>query len=159
MADEKREFLRHTLATVAYRGGKAIRDADAGFAEFRIGENPKTPSQIVAHIGDLMDWAVTMAEGKQSYNSSTPLPWNQEVQRFHAALGKFDEYLASDRPLAMSAEVMFQGPIADALTHVGQLAMLRRLAGTKMKSENYAKAEVGAGRVGAEQTPPKREFD
>src|SRR3974390_2464343 len=159
MADEKREFLRHKLATGGYSGGKAIRDADAGFAEFRIGENPKTPSQIVAHIGDLMDWAVTMAEGKQAYNSSTPLAWNEEVQRFHASLQKLDDYLASDRPLGMSAEVMFQGPIADALTHVGQLAMLRRLAGTKMKAENYAKAEVVAGRVGAQQTPAKREFD
>lgn len=159
MADEKREFLRHTLATVAYRGGKAIRGADAEFADFRIGENPKTPAQIVAHIGDLMDWAVTMAEGKQAYSSSTPLPWSEEVLRFHVSLQKLDDYLASDSPLAMSAEVMFQGPIADALTHIGQLAMLRRLAGMKMKAENYAKAEVVAGRVGAEQAAPKREFD
>lgn len=159
MADEKREFLRHTLATVAYRGGKAVRGADAGFAGFSIGENPKTPAQILAHIGDLMDWAVTIAEGKQAYNSSTPLPWNEEVKRFHAVLQKLDDYLASDKPLAGSPESLFQGPVADALTHVGQLAMLRRLSGLKMKSENYAKAEVVAGRVGAEQTPPKREFD
>lgn len=159
MADEKREFLRHTLATVAYRGGKAVRGADAGFAGFSIGENPKTPAQILAHIGDLMDWAVTIAEGKQAYNSSTPLPWNEEVKRFHAVLQKLDDYLASDKPLAGSPESLFQGPVADALTHVGQLAMLRRLSGSKMKSENYAKAEVVAGRVGAEQTPPKREFD
>ena len=159
MADEKRELLRHTLATVAYRGGKVVRGASAEFAEFRIGENPKTPAMILTHIGDLMDWAVTIAEGKQAWNNSVPLPWEQEVQRFHAALGKFDEYLASDRPLAASPEMLFQGPIADALTHVGQLAMLRRLAGTKMKSENYSKADIVAGRVGAEQTAPKREFD
>jgi len=159
VADEKRELLRHTLATVAYRGGKVVRGASAEFAEFRIGENPKTPAMILTHIGDLMDWAVTIAEGKQAWNNSVPLPWEQEVQRFHAALGKFDEYLASDRPLAASPEMLFQGPIADALTHVGQLAMLRRLAGTKMKSENYSKADIVAGRVGAEQTAPKREFD
>ena len=159
MADETREFLRHTLATVAYRGGKAVRGAGAEFAGFQVGESPKTPAQILAHVGDLMDWAVTIAEGKQAWNNSVPLPWEQEVQRFHAALGKFDEYLASDRPLAASPEMLFQGPIADALTHVGQLAMLRRLAGTKMKSENYSKADIVAGRVGAEQTAPKREFD
>jgi len=159
VADEKREFLRHTLATVAYRGSKAVRGAGPGFAEFKIGENPKTPVQILAHIGDLMDWAVTIAEGKQAWNNSTPLPWDDEVKRFHAALQKLDDVLASDRPLAGSAEMIFQGPIADALTHVGQLAMLRRLAGEKMKSENYAKADIVAGRVGAEQTAPKREFD
>jgi hypothetical protein len=159
LADEKREFLRHTLATLAYRGGKAVRGASAEFAEFSLGENPKTPAMIVAHIGDLLDWAITICEGKQVWNSSVPLPWEQEVQRFHTTLGKLDDYLASVRPLAASPEVLFQGPIADALTHVGQLTMLRRLAGVKMKSENYAKAEIVAGRVGAEQTTPSREFD
>ena len=159
MADEKREFLRHTLATLAYRGGKAVRGASAEFAGFGLGENPKTPAMILAHIGDLLDWAVTLAEGKQVWNNSAPLPWDQEVARFHAALQKFDDCLASDRPLAASPEVLFQGPIADALTHVGQLTMLRRLAGSKMKSENYAKADIVAGRVGGEQTAPKREFD
>ena len=159
MADDQREFLRHALATVAYRGGKAVRGASAEFAQFEIGESPRTPVKILAHIGDLFDWAVTMAEGKQVWNESTPLPWDDEVQRFHAALQRFDEYLASDRPLSTSAEVLFQGPVADALTHVGQLAMLRRLAGTKMKSENYAKAEIVSGRLGAEQAGPRREFD
>ena len=159
MADDQREFLRHALATVAYRGGKAVRGASAEFAQFEIGESPRTPVKILAHIGDLFDWAVTMAEGKQVWNESTPLPWDDEVQRFHAALQRFDEYLASDRPLSTSADVLFQGPVADALTHVGQLAMLRRLAGTKMKSENYAKAEIVSGRLGAEQAGPRREFD
>lgn len=161
MADEKREFLRHTLATLAYRGGKAVRGVGDEFARFSLGENPKTPAMILAHIGDLLDWAVTLAEGKQAWNNSVPLPWEQEVQRFHSALQKFDDYLTSDRPLAASPEMLFQGPIADALTHVGQLAMLRRLAGTKikMKSENYSKADIVAGRVGPEQTAPKREFD
>jgi hypothetical protein len=159
VADEKREFLRHTLATVAYRGGKAVRNMSAEFAGFSVGENPKTPAMILAHIGDLLDWAITICEGKQVWNNSVPLPWEQEVQRFHAGLRTFDDYLASDKPLAASPEVLFQGPIADALTHVGQLAMLRRLAGAKMKSENYAKAEIVAGRVGAEQAAPGREFE
>ena len=158
MADEKREFLRHTLATLAYRGGKAVRGATLEFAGFRIGENPRTPAKILAHVGDLMDWAATMAEGKQAWRDSEPLPWDKEVERFHAALQRFDDYLASDRPLATSAEMLFQGPIADALTHVGQIAMLRRIAGTPMKGENYAKAEIVAGRVGTEQAAPKREF-
>jgi len=159
VADEKCEFLRHTLATLAYRGGKAVRGANEEFAGFSLGESPKTPAMIVAHIGDLLDWAVTLAEGKQAWSNSAPLPWEQEVKRFHAALKKFDDCLASDRPLAASPEILFQGPIADALTHVGQLAMLRRLAGAKMKGENYAQAEIVSGRVGTEQKAPKREFD
>jgi len=159
VADEKREFLRHTLATLAYRGGKAVRGANEEFAGFSLGESPKTPAMILAHIGDLLDWAITLAEGKQAWSNSAPLPWEQEVKRFHAALKKFDDCLASDRPLAASPEILFQGPIADALTHVGQLAMLRRLAGAKMKGENYAQAEIVSGRVGTEQKAPKREFD
>ena len=147
------------MATLAYRGSKAVRGATAEFGEFEIGEQPKTPVKILAHIGDLLDWAVTMADGKQVWNDSQPLPWEQEVERFHGRLQKFDKRLASEDPLVGGPETLFQGPIADALTHVGQIAMLRRLAGTKMKSENYAKAEIVAGRVGAEQAMPSREFD
>jgi hypothetical protein len=158
MADDKREFLRHALATVAYRGGKAVRGTGPEFAHFEIGESPRTPAKILSHIGDLFDWALTMAEGKQVWNDSTPLPWDDEVLRFHSTLKRLDDYLASERPLAVSPEVLFQGPVADALTHVGQLAMMRRLAGTKIKAENFAKAEVVVGRVGAEQAAPRREF-
>lgn len=150
--------MRHTLATIAYRGGKAVRGAPPEFAEFRIGDNPRTPAQILAHIGDLMDWALSMAEGKQKWNNSAPLAWDDEVRRFHAALQALDDHLNSTRAVAVSPEALFQGPIADALTHVGQLAMLRRIAGCPMKSENYYRAEIVAGRVGAEQSAPKKEF-
>ena len=156
--DDKRVLLRHTVATVAYRGGKAVRGAPASFAKFAVGDPPKTPEQILAHIGDLFDWALSIAEGDQKWNNSTPLAWDDEVARFFGALKKFDDYLASDAPLASAPERLFQGAIADALTHVGQLAMLRRLAGCSMKSENYYQAEIVTGRVGAEQTAARREF-
>jgi hypothetical protein len=154
--DPKRELLRHTLATVAYRGGKAVRNAPEGFAQFDgVG---KPPGKLLAHIGDLLDWGLSMADGTRQWHDSTPLPWNDEVKRFFATLKKFDDYLASDRPLEAPAEKLFQGPVADSLTHVGQIAMMRRLAGVPMKSENYYQADVVAGKVGPEQTPPKREF-
>jgi len=157
--DPARALLRHTVATVAYRGGKAVRGASPAFADFSIGEKPKTPVQILAHIGDLFDWAVTLADGAQAWKDSTPLPWEQEVERFHTTLRTFDERLASPSPLACEVEKLFQGPVADALTHVGQLTMLRRLASTPMKSENYFRADIAVGRTGAEQATPKREFD
>ncbi len=156
--DEKRALLRHTVATVAYRGGKAVRGAPASFAKFAIGDPPKTPEQILAHVGDLFDWALSIAEGAQKWNNSTPLAWDDEVARFFGAMKRFDDYLASDAPLGSEPERLFQGAIADALTHVGQLAMLRRLAGCPIKGENYYQAEIVTGRVGAEQEPARREF-
>ena len=159
VVDPKRELLRHALATVAYRGGKALRGAPAAFAEYGGPDNPRTPAKILAHVGDLLDWALSIAQGNQKWNDSAPLPWDEEVQRFHAGLKAFDDYLASSQPLHASAEALFQGPIADALTHIGQLAMLRRISGHRMKSENYYKAEIVVGRVGMEQGAPKREFD
>ena len=159
VVDTKRELLRHTLATVAYRGGKALRGAPAEFADFKIDDVGRTPAQILAHIGDLFDWALSIARGDQKWNDSTPLAWEQEVKRFHSALKALDDYLASGEPLQANPEALFQGPVADALTHIGQLAMLRRVAGCRMKSENYYKAEIVAGHVGPEQAPPKREFD
>jgi len=157
--DPKRDLLRHTVATVAYRGGKAVRGAPAAFASFRAGETTRTPAAILAHIGDLFDWALSIARGAQAWNNSTPLAWDQEVARFFATLQRFDDYLASDAPLACEPEQLFQGPVADALNHVGQIAMLRRLAGAPIKGENYYRAEIVCGRVGAEQTLPRREFD
>ena len=157
--DPKRDLLRHTVATVAYRGGKAVRGAPASFASFRAGETTRTPAAILAHIGDLFDWALSIARGAQAWNHSTPLAWDDEVARFFAALQRFDDYLASDAPLACEPEQLFQGPVADALNHVGQIAMLRRIAGAPIKAENYYRAEIVRGRVGSEQMQPRREFD
>jgi hypothetical protein len=152
------DLLRHTLATLAYRGGKAVRDAPETFAEFRPSPGGRTPVQILAHIGDLFDWALSIAEGAERWRNASPLAWDQEVERFHATLRAFDEYLASGRPLNVPAEKLFQGPIADAFTHVGQLAMLRRLAGAPVKGENYFVADIALGRTGPDQSNPKREF-
>jgi hypothetical protein len=158
MSDPARELLRHTLATVAYRGGKAVRNAPAGFADFNPGEGMRTPGQILAHIGDLFDWALSIAKGQQVWNNATPLPWEQETERFFATLKKFDDYLASNEPVQSPPDKLFQGPVADALAHVGQIAMLRRMAAAPIKAENYHKATIEVGRVGADQIPPKREF-
>ena len=129
-SDQARQFLRHSVATVAYRGGKALRSAPDHFASFHIGDKTRTPAQILAHMGDLFDWALSIAQGRQAWHDSTPLPWNAEIERFFAALKKFDDYLASGEPLHGSAEALFQGTVADALNHIGQIAMLRRLAGS-----------------------------
>ena len=158
-ADTKREMLRHTVATLAYRGAKAVREAPDSFASFKASETTRTPGQILAHIGDLLDWALSIAKGAETWNNSEELEWNKEINRFHMALEKFDEFLASDAALSASCERLFQGPIADALTHVGQLTMLRRIAGAPIKGENYSSAKIEAGRVGSEQATPKREFD
>lgn len=159
MADSKREMLRHTVATLAYRGAKAVRDAPDSFASFKASPTTRAPAEILAHIGDLLDWSLSIAQGNETWHNAEPLPWPEEIARFHAALTRFDDYLASDAELAASCERMFQGPIADALTHVGQLTMLRRIAGDPIKGENYSRAKIEAGRVGADQEKPKREFD
>jgi hypothetical protein len=157
-SDPKREMLRHALATLAYRGGKAIRNAPEGFAVFHVDEGVRAPGQILAHIGDLMDWALSIAVGKREWHDSKPLAWEKEVERFFAELKKFDDYLASAEPVHTTPEKLLQGPVADALTHVGQIAMLRRIGGEPMKSESYYEADISLGRVGAEQSKPKREF-
>jgi hypothetical protein len=157
-SDPKRELLRHTLATLAYRGGKAVRGAPEGFAVFHVDEGVRAPGQILAHIGDLMDWALSIAMGKREWHNSKPLAWEKEVDRFFAALKKFDDYLASSETLHATPEKLLQGPVADALTHVGQIAMLRRIGGEPLKGESYYEAEIIVGRVGAEQAKPKREF-
>jgi hypothetical protein len=156
---DPRELLRHTLATLAYRGGKAVRGAPEGFADLRVGETTRTPLQILAHVGDLMDWALSQARGEERWGEARPGAWQDEVARFFAGLAALDRYLASEAPLGQSAERIFQGAIADALTHVGQLTMLRRLGGAPVRGENYNRADIRVGRVGPDQAAPRREFD
>jgi hypothetical protein len=155
------EFLRHTVATLAYRAAKTMRGAPATFAAFQPGPTSNTAVQLVAHMGDLMDWALAMANGTPRWNNSTPQAWDAECARFFAAVQAFDDRLAAGEPLQYELTRLFQGPVADALTHTGQLAMMRRLHGAPMKGESYNRADIVTGRVGAEQTPadPRYEFD
>ena len=150
--------IRHALATLAYRLGKVLRDTPAEFRDFRAAESVRTPGQILAHIGDLMDWAQAQVEGRKEWHDSASLAWEQEIARFFAAIAALDQKIAAHGLGAASAERLFQGPIADALTHTGQIALLRRMAGIAVRPENYAAAEIAAGRVGPEQTPPRVEF-
>jgi hypothetical protein len=155
--DDKIALLRHTVATLAYRGGKALRGAPPEFAHFSGGSRP--PGRILAHIGDLLDWALAMSNGSKEWHDSPATEWEAGTARFFAGLEALDARLAAAEPPAVSLEKLFQGPIADALTHVGQIAMLRRMAGCPMRGENYFVAEMAAGRVGAEQAAPRVEFD
>lgn len=159
-ADTARQLLRHAVATLAYRGGKAIRGVTPEVAAFKAGPTTRTPAEILAHVCDLLDWALWLAKGEHKWRDSQPqADWEQDAARFYAGLAAFDACLASDEPLGRPAEMLFQGPIADALTHVGQIALLRRLAGAPVRAENYAKAEIVTGRVGGEQAAPRREFE
>jgi len=107
-------LLRHTLATLAYRAGKAVRGMTPEVSEYRSGADGPTPRQILAHMGDLMDWALSMAQGKPQWRDAEPLAWDAEVERFFAALARFDGYLASGEAVQATEERLFQGPVADA---------------------------------------------
>lgn len=159
--NETREFLRHANATIAYRGAKALRGAPPQFAHFKAGPTTRTPLEILAHLGDLLEISAARLRGPAQWSPVPPDTWERQVARFHAALAAIDEALASDAPIDVPLGQWYQGPFADALTHVGQLAMLRRMSGHPMKGEAYFFAPIQAGRVGPDQESPdpKYEFD
>jgi len=153
--------LRHCLATVAYRGGKVLRDVPRDFSSFALDphdESFRTPGQILSHLCDLYDWGLCLAKGEHRWQDTPQGEWPDDVGRFFAALERLDAVLASDGAFKGSPERIFQGPIADSLTHIGQLALLRRAAGAPIRAENYYRAEIEAGRVGPDQAAPVREF-
>jgi hypothetical protein len=152
-------LLRHTIATLAYRGAKVLRDAPENFGNFRVSEKTRTPSQILAHLCDLIDWSCGMVRGDKSWKDVPPGAWSDDVDRFFEELRRLDALLAEERPLGVEPEKLFQAPIADALTHVGQMAILRRIAGAPIRGESYIVADIVTGRVGKEQSPPRREFE
>jgi hypothetical protein len=150
--------LRHAAATLAYRAAKALRDAPEEFSQFRPGKGSRSAGEILSHICDLMDWALSIARGKQRWRNTKPKSWSEDTDRFFLALTAFDQHLASGEPLHAPAGKLFQGAVADALTHVGQIAMLRGLAGTRVRGENYYRARIEIGRTGSEQRQPVSEF-
>jgi hypothetical protein len=158
-SDPARALLRHTVATLAYRSAKVLRDASPSFGSFRLGPTTRTPAQILAHMGDLFDWALSMAQGEYRWQDKAPQSWAEDVTRYFDVLTAFDVYLASPAPLGWPAEQLFQGPVADALTHTGQLALLRRLSGHPVRGESYARADIAVGRTGLDQAAPRVEFD
>jgi hypothetical protein len=157
--DPKRALLRHTVATVAYRGAKVLRGVPPEFGRSGLGQGIRAPVEILSHIADLFEWATHLAEGRQVWNEGPPDTWEVEVERFFRELGRFDAVLASNGALHCEAERLFQGPIADALTHFGQLALLRRRAGAPVRGENYFRARITLGVVGPQQAEPRLEFD
>ena len=140
--DLKRELFRHLVATLAFRTRLAVLDSPPDFALFKVGEPIRTPGEILAHIGDLLEGSLYLMSGKLVILNSAPLPWEDEVQRFFSTIKEFDAYLASGAPLAQPLEKIIQGPIADALTHVGQIVMLRRVAGSPIQIEGYFTADI-----------------
>jgi hypothetical protein len=151
--------VRQLAATLAYRAAKVLRDAPASFPQQAFGESTRPPVRIVAHMADLMAWGVTIADGDIKWKADGSDEWDREVARFFDGLAALDAALAANGPFKGSIEKLIQGPLADALTHVGQLAMLRGMAGVPVRPESYAKAKIEAGRVGRDQAAPGYEFD
>jgi hypothetical protein len=158
-APDGRPFLRHAVATLAYRAAKVLRGYPEATVETRVGPATRSPRELLAHLADLMQWAESLARGEDRWQPVTAGDWAAQRERFFARLAALDAALAAPPPQAAPPEQIYQGPIADALTHVGQLALLRGLAGAPVRPESYARAEITAGQVGAEQPPPRAEFD
>ena len=152
-------FLRHTLATLAYRAEKVLREPPGGFAELRLDPRSRSAAELAAHLGDLMEWAESLAAGRWDWKAAAAGSLESDTARFFAAIARLDAALASGRATGHPPQVIFQGPIADALTHVGQLALLRGIAGAPVRPESYGRARIEIGRVGREQSAERREFD
>ena len=147
-------LVRHLVATLGYRSAKVLRDCPPGFANFGPGFQARAPVQILAHMGDLIAWANRLMEtGEFVWRAEGTADWDTEVRRFFDGLAALDRAVASAGVPIDRAEKLIQAPLADALTHVGQLAMLRRAAGAPVRPESYARADIVAGRVGLEQSP------
>ncbi|HEX8692010.1 MAG TPA: hypothetical protein VF746_06305 [Longimicrobium sp.] len=149
-----RALLRHFLAALAYRTQKALRGAPAGFADFRAGRDVRTPRELVRHMASVLGYARTYFVGGV-YRAEPLESLEAEVERFHAVLADLAAHLGAGTPLReITPEQLLQGPLADAMTHAGQLAMLRRLAGSPVASENFIFADVSPDRLGSAQPLP-----
>lgn len=155
--DRDRELLRHFLAAIAYRTQKALRDAPDHYPTFSAGNRVRTPVELIRHMTSLMGYVRTFFLGGSYPPQPDPLPsFAREVARFHEMLEAVGALLAGDQQCSLTTEQLLQGPFADTMTHVGQLAMLRRLADAPVAPENFIYADIRAERLHADQAPPNR---
>ena len=152
--DDKRHMLRHFLAALAYRTQKALRGAPETFAEFQAGSNVRTPEELVRHMTSVLGYARTFFIGGE-YRPE-PLPtFRDEIERFHEMLADLRTHLESGTKLVgLTEERLLQGPLSDAMTHAGQLAMLRRLHGDPVPSENFIHAAISHENLTSDQPDP-----
>lgn len=143
---ETRHILRHLLATISFRGGLCLRDTPDGFADFQAGAGVRPPIELVRHMTGLMEFIGRILRGGERV-ALPALPWPQELDRLSEAMAALDGVLATVPLEAASVDAVIQGPTADALTHVGQLATLRRLAGSPIAGANYPRAPIVDGQV------------
>lgn len=151
------DTVRHFLAALAYRLQKSIREAPESYWEFQAGEGVRTPRRLVWHINSVLTYALLVLQtGNYDYRTSLgDLDPEGEVARFHTTLEALDHELSSRTDLSDETLLrLLQGPLSDAMTHAGQLAVLRRLAGSPVKAENFIKADIRAGQVGPDQPDP-----
>lgn len=146
-----RHLLQHFLAALAYRTQKALRDAPADFPDFRAGTHVRTPHELLWHMTGVLGYARTQLHGGDYAPPALPA-FADEIERFHVVMAALRDDFGDDSLTAQITDEQFlQGPLADAMTHAGQLAMLRRLAGTPIPSENFIFADIQASNVGPRQ--------
>src|SRR5215831_801198 len=155
MTNDEKRLLQHFLAALAYRTQKALREAPAEFADFAAGQQVRTPQDLVRHMTSVLGYACTHFIGGQ-YRAEALATMSDEIARFHEMLASLSEHIAASDPHTanVTAEQLLQGPLADAMTHAGQLAMLRRLAGNPVPPENFIVADIEKERLGANQPAP-----
>ena len=154
--DTKRQMLRHFLAALAYRTQKALRDAPEGFADFRVDEFVRTPHELLLHMTGVVKYAVTLFEGGDSWPNKAPT-FREEILRFHETLESLGRHLDTGIKLKETTlERLLQGPLSDAMTHAGQIALLRRLYGSPVPGEGFMLADINPNNLSANQPDPVR---
>ena len=104
----------------------------------------------------VLGYARTMFIGGE-YNQEPLADFHAEVLRFHRTLEDLAQHLELGTPLqGITPEQLLQGPLSDAMTHAGQLAMLRRLAGSPVSPENFVYADITHQNLGPDQPAPVR---
>ena len=153
--NDKRVLLKHFLAALAYRTQKALRDAPPEFGSFKPPADVRTPQELVRHMTSVLGYSRTYFIGG-SYRPEALNSLEEEVSRFHLMLEDLGQHLANGTPLLgeMTEEQLLQGPFADAMTHAGQLAMLRRFAGSPVAPENFIVADIKHNQLGSNQPKP-----
>lgn len=154
--DQKQTLLQHFLAALAYRTQKALRGAPPEFASFRAAPKVRTPHELIRHMDGVLGYSRTFFIGG-AYRAPEFPDFRAAIAHFHETLADVALHIERGTDLReVTPEILLQGPFSDAMTHAGQIALLRRLAGHAVPPENFVFAEINVKNLGPDQPLPAR---
>ncbi len=141
LMNQNSHFIQHFLKVLSYRFEKAIHNAAESYPKHASGHGIRTPLELLGHMNGVLEFAISSLKNQPRRNIPEQ-SWQEQITLYYEKLKELNQLMQENSFDTDTLERILQGPLADAMTHIGQLAMMRRLANSAIAGENYFAADM-----------------